>query len=996
MTLSLNWRWPLLAATALVALTSAPAHAAVPPKGAFAYVGNVDDGARSGVVDRRGFLSSATKNFDTALDSGDDMAVGDVLGDSFDELLVADDGQGRIDVHDTSSGAVTSFGTPLGQDVNAYDSVEDDLTAGNVAGDSKDEIIVGDTRFGLLVVYSATGQEIRKIKATSGFDEGDRVVSGDFIPNFGLDELAVVSDEDDGRIDVYSNTGQLLRTEHSGFDDSGDDVAAGDDTGDGIDEVIVANDEGGRIDSVDFATSKVLNFDSAYDSDDRLAVGDMTGDGIDEVVVANTESNRIDVTNFFGKGGNFPSAYDDDDRFAVGKFGAGDIDSDGIPDRTELLGLRDGAGKLTFDLKAHGASPCRKDVIVELDHMASVPPDQAALDNVAKTFAAADEVKPVANCPYSNVSKDNGINLVIENSESLNDESPLTETRLEALIEAHKTLRAPFVRYALWANDYVDDKGDSPAGQAGRGKQGLDFIVSLDGKGNSGTDNGLHDSTFMHELGHSLGLRHGGTSDVNCKPNYLSIMNYSFRTGLPLTAGGFKIDFSHEELGQLKEDALDEGKGIGGDGELMTIWTNGKGQTDTAASDQRIDWNGINSDTENGVKVDTNLNDGLDTVAPFEPCENPNAGQFGLQSLNGHDDWEQLNAGLAGPDGVTPDDREPTTAQLVAGFAARDQVFFPDTSVQLKPDVAGQHGDALGVAVDADHIYATHNYRATASGAVSANGSLVVLNRKTLAIEGTVTVGLDARAVAVNPVTKRACVLNRGTGSGSTLSVINTANRAVLKTIPLGQVGVDVAVNTKLNRVYVSNPTSESLMVINGATNALLPAVKVGKGLGGMAVDEATGTVYIAMTFRSAEPAFTALARVVDNGATRTVLGQVDLGEPGIQANDVALAKGRVYIGGLGGGNVKPTVTVLDQNTMQQLARIPMRGPVRAITADPQSGLIAAAGDRGVDMLDGFTVTRRADAGIAFSIASAGSQLITGDGLLGRITRMSFSSGTAL
>src|SRR5262249_19461149 len=29
--------------------------------------------------------------------------------------------------------------------------------------------------------------------------------------------------------------------------------------------------------------------------------------------------------------------------------------------------------------------------------------------------------------------------------------------------------------------------------------------------------------TVMHELGHNLGLRHGGHDNVNCKPNYLSV-----------------------------------------------------------------------------------------------------------------------------------------------------------------------------------------------------------------------------------------------------------------------------------------------------------------------------------------------------------------------------------------------------------------------------------------------------------------------------------------
>ena len=37
-------------------------------------------------------------------------------------------------------------------------------------------------------------------------------------------------------------------------------------------------------------------------------------------------------------------------------------------------------------------------------------------------------------------------------------------------------------------------------------------------------------STLMHQLGHTMGLTHGGPLDessANCKPNYLSIMNYN-------------------------------------------------------------------------------------------------------------------------------------------------------------------------------------------------------------------------------------------------------------------------------------------------------------------------------------------------------------------------------------------------------------------------------------------------------------------------------------
>ncbi len=38
--------------------------------------------------------------------------------------------------------------------------------------------------------------------------------------------------------------------------------------------------------------------------------------------------------------------------------------------------------------------------------------------------------------------------------------------------------------------------------------------------------------TALHELGHTLNLKHGGFEDHNCKPNYVSIMNYQYQFGI--------------------------------------------------------------------------------------------------------------------------------------------------------------------------------------------------------------------------------------------------------------------------------------------------------------------------------------------------------------------------------------------------------------------------------------------------------------------------------
>ena len=68
-----------------------------------------------------------------------------------------------------------------------------------------------------------------------------------------------------------------------------------------------------------------------------------------------------------------------------------------------------------------------------------------------------------------------------------------------------------------------------------------------------------HTGTFLHELGHSMGLTHGGSGAFNFKPNYLSIMNYSWQTrGIgfntvgPLnTADPVGVDFDRDSFQDL-------------------------------------------------------------------------------------------------------------------------------------------------------------------------------------------------------------------------------------------------------------------------------------------------------------------------------------------------------------------------------------------------------------------------------------------------------------
>ena len=117
------------------------------------------------------------------------------------------------------------------------------------------------------------------------------------------------------------------------------------------------------------------------------------------------------------------------------------------------------------------------------------------------------------------------------------------------------------------------------------------------------------------ELGHNLGLGHGGGDNRNYKPNYLSIMNYSFQlTGLPAGNPGRTWDYSTERLFDLQESGgLDEADGIHTqDPNIRTVhWGCGGDRHDVQGN--QIDWNCDGDTTDLNVTADVNK-DGDTTV----------------------------------------------------------------------------------------------------------------------------------------------------------------------------------------------------------------------------------------------------------------------------------------------------------------------------------------------------------------------------------------------
>ena len=72
----------------------------------------------------------------------------------------------------------------------------------------------------------------------------------------------------------------------------------------------------------------------------------------------------------------------------------------------------------------------------------------------------------------------------------------------------------------------------------------------------------LHAEVVMHELGHNLGLHHGGGDTTNGKPNYPSVMNYGlqFNNFVPHR----RLDYSRVLMPDLDESALTETTGLQG------------------------------------------------------------------------------------------------------------------------------------------------------------------------------------------------------------------------------------------------------------------------------------------------------------------------------------------------------------------------------------------------------------------------------------------------
>jgi len=269
--------------------------------------------------------------------------------------------------------------------------------------------------------------------------------------------------------------------------------------------------------------------------------------------------------------------------------GALDYDGDGL------------SASYEHSMRNLGADPWVKDILVEVDYVQGQEPTDTDGDGSEDDFA-----------DVVDAFDDYNINLIYD----IDDELPADSYTSNSEAGDHydndfSSWRVGKWRYSILANSIqcacsgyaFDIPNDMFIVARGRVYQWWDDITNPFGSDHAEA------GTWMHELGHTLGLKHGGSDHGNWKRNYYSVLNYYYQVkGLftsterdPPSQSGTQgpLSYSDGSARTLDEDNLSEPQGIG------------KGYG--------IDWNNDGDTSDTGRSYDVNGDgDTNDVIADYD------------------------------------------------------------------------------------------------------------------------------------------------------------------------------------------------------------------------------------------------------------------------------------------------------------------------------------------------------------------------------------------
>ena len=245
-----------------------------------------------------------------------------------------------------------------------------------------------------------------------------------------------------------------------------------------------------------------------------------------------------------------------------------DTDDDGLLDGDEVLGTVRG-----LDLPAMGVDPRRNDLLVEMDWTDDAEdcaahshrPTTEVLERVRDFYAAA---------PVGNPDGSTGIHFIADVGQG----GPFTGGNFIAIpggitsnlgepYRAYKVAnfaanRQGYFRYQLHGHRTSTDPAEDQGGVAAL--NGDDGVVTMH------CDRSARNTFIVtvHELGHNLGLGHGGADDQHGKPNYNSVMNIQFNEALDVDCDTFRdlaadqVGYSDGSRNTLDPEAMNEALGV--------------------------------------------------------------------------------------------------------------------------------------------------------------------------------------------------------------------------------------------------------------------------------------------------------------------------------------------------------------------------------------------------------------------------------------------------
>ena len=374
--------------------------------------------------------------------------------------------------------------------------------------------------------------------------------------------------------------------------------------------------------------------------------------------------------------------------FFVYLSGDGDKDGDGLPNTWETAGKGidfNHDGTVDLDLNARGARPDKPDLFVEMD-------TDVAGDNLAKMVTGIAMVKEAfEDAKFFAVDGTSvGITLHVDLDETAlvrpGDETNRAGDNFPRGFETTKarrfgtalerangsnTIKAKekAYRYCYVYDEVVFDPGVPKAG--GRGELGgndmtIDArakpVVLLGDLIETPIDPETFATVFMHELGHNLNLGHGGSDDINFKPNYPSIMNYALGYRSSWNRDFWRLDYSRNFVEDMNETSLDETRGLN----APAFYRSWKMPVSIGGSNpiiRLLPYNGTPFDFNgDGRSVGTNVSADINSFPNLNYFTNGTAQPSPGQILRSFPDWgqivmkirtdgEQLGAPVIIPDG---------------------------------------------------------------------------------------------------------------------------------------------------------------------------------------------------------------------------------------------------------------------------------------------------------------------------------------------------------